>query len=124
MNQERSEHSPIDAQLAAPPATGAPVTGAPVTGAAAAGPSSKRTAQQLKSGVTTVAESRGMVLAILFGVTGALGIPLLWMSNRFSFAERIFWSIVVIMYTTALVGVTAAIVMWAYRAIMASLNWV
>lgn len=114
MNQERSEHSPIDAQLAAPPVTGAP----------AAGPSSKRTAQQLKSGVTTVAESRGMVLAILFGVTGALGIPLLWMSNRFSFAERIFWSIVVIMYTTALVGVTAAIVMWAYRAIMASLNWV
>ena len=102
MNQERSEQSPIDAQLASPPVTG---------------PSSKRAAQQLKSGVTTVAESRGMVLAILFGVTGALGIPLLWMGNRFSLVEKIFWSVVVIIYTTALVGVTAAIVMWAYRVI-------
>jgi hypothetical protein len=102
VNQERSKDSPIDAQLAAPPV---------------ANPGTKGTAQQLKSGVTTVADSRGMVLAILFGVTGALGIPLLWMSNRFSLAERIFWSIVVIFYTTALVGVTAAIVMWSFRLI-------
>ena len=58
-----------------------------------------------------------MVLAILFGVTGALGLPLLWMSTKFSLVERIFWSLVVILYTTALVGVTAAIVMWAYGVI-------
>ncbi len=63
-----------------------------------------------------------MVLAILFGVTGALGMPLLWMSTKFSLAERIFWSIAVITYTTALVGVTAAIVMWSYRMIKDSLN--
>ncbi len=63
-------------------------------------------------------DSRWMVLAILFGVTGALGIPLLWVSKRFSLVERIFWSIVVTIYTLALVGVTAAIVMWSYQMIM------
>lgn len=61
-----------------------------------------------------------MVLVILFGVTGALGIPLLWVNKRFSLAERIFWSIVVLIYTTALVGVTAAIVVWAFQVIMGS----
>lgn len=88
--------------MAAPPAVGA---------------SSIPTAVQVKSSVGSVAESKGMVLVILFGVTGALGIPLLWINKKFSLAERIFWSLVVIIYTTALVGVTAAIVMWAYRVI-------
>ena len=109
MNHEQPNESPIDAQLAAPPV---------------ADPDTKGTAQQLKSGVSTMADSRGMVLVILFGVTGALGIPLLWVSSKFSFAERVFWSIVVIIYTSALVGVTAAIVMWAYRVIKASLSLV
>jgi hypothetical protein len=68
-----------------------------------------------------MAESRWMVLAILFGVTGALGIPLLWISKRFSLAERIFWSIAVLVYTAALLGITAAIVMWTYRMVIESL---
>ena len=102
MNQQQPEESPLEAQLAAPP----PVT-AEKTGIGA----------QTKSGMAAVTDSRGMVLLILFGVTGALGIPLLWMNKNFSLIERIFWSIVVILYTTLLVGVTAAIVMWAYRAI-------
>jgi hypothetical protein len=102
VNQQQPDESPIQSQLAAPPAVN---------------PGSERPAGQTKSGVATLAESRGMVLVILFGVTGALGIPLLWVNKRFSLAARIFWSIVVLFYTTALVGVTAAIVMWAFRVI-------
>ena len=102
MNQPRPDESPLEAQLAAPPAVS---------------PRSATAAGQAKSGIATVAESKGMVLVVLFGVTGALGIPLLWVNKKFSLAERIFWSLVVIIYTTALVGVTAAIVMWAYRVI-------
>ena len=103
MNQPQPDESPLEAQLAAPPAVN---------------PSGDPTARQAKSSVATIAESKGMVLAILFGVTGALGIPLLWVNGKFSLAERLFWSLVVIIYTTALVGVTAAIVMWAYRVII------
>ncbi len=103
MNQPQPDESPLESQLAAPP---------PVS------PSRATTAGQAKSGMASVAESKGMVLAILFGVTGALGIPLLWVNKKFSLGERIFWSLVVTIYTTALVGVTAAIVMWAYRVIV------
>jgi len=56
-----------------------------------------------------------MVLAILFGVTGALGIPLLWMNKRFSTLERVFWSIVLTIYTSLLIGGTLWVLWWAYR---------
>lgn len=68
-----------------------------------------------KAAGASLAQSRGMVLAILFGVTGAIGIPLLWMNKRFSTAERIFWSLVVLSYTSLLIGGTLWIVWWAYR---------
>ncbi|MCC9642325.1 hypothetical protein LOC71_08565 [Rhodopirellula sp. JC740] len=46
-------------------------------------------------------------LAVLFFVTGAFGIPLLWRRPSFSLWQRIFWSLVVTLYTIALfVGVT------------------
>lgn len=96
MNKTPPDQSPIDSQLAAPPAT----------------------SRDKSSAKVSMTDSRWMVLAILFGVTGALGIPLLWVSKRFSLVERIFWSIVVTIYTLALVGVTAAIVMWSYQMIM------
>ncbi len=108
MNHDQPDHSPdlqspIEAELVAPPMAD----------------SSRHDARSAaKAAVSSVTESRAMVLAILFGVTGALGIPLLWVNKRFSVAERIFWSIAVLIYTTALVGITAAIVMWSYRMIM------
>lgn len=96
MNQPPHDESPIEAQVISPPAH----------------------QSVAKAAASSMTDGRWMVLAILFGVTGALGIPLLWVSKKFSLAERIFWSIVVTIYTLALVGVTAAIVMWSYRMIM------
>jgi len=101
-NESPSGESPIDARLAAPPPRDSIEQGTIVTS---------------KSGMSSLTQSRTMVLAILFGVTGALGIPLLWMNTPFSTAERIFWSIAVTIYTAALVGITGAIVVWSYRVI-------
>ncbi|WDQ17527.1 hypothetical protein [Rhodopirellula sp. P2] len=41
-------------------------------------------------------------LAVLFFVTGAFGIPLLWRNPQFSTWQRFLWSIVVLVYTIAL----------------------
>lgn len=67
------------------------------------------------SGKKDLLQSRSAVLAILFLVTGALGIPLLWINRNFSPIERIAWTIVVTIYTLILIAFTAWIVWWAYR---------
>ncbi|MDA8696997.1 hypothetical protein N9M41_00875 [Rhodopirellula sp.] len=58
-------------------------------------------------------QSRLTVLAILFCVTGALGLPLLWMSDRFSSLERLVWSVVVTAYTILLIWGVVQICLWA-----------
>jgi hypothetical protein len=47
-------------------------------------------------------ENKLVVLALLFFVTAVLGIPLLWISSKFSNLERWFWAIVVTVYTAVL----------------------
>ncbi len=60
-------------------------------------------------------QNRWAVLGTLFFVTGALGLPLLWVSPAFSRLHKLFWSMLVLLYTGALCGLTWAIVVWAYR---------
>lgn len=48
--------------------------------------------------------NRPLILAVLFGVSGALGLPLLWYSPSFSTKEKWLWSIAIIVYTLLLVG--------------------
>lgn len=63
-------------------------------------------------------QSRGAVLAVLFLVMGALGIPLLWMNKAFSNAERWFWAVVVTIYTAILIYIAWRICMWSYHQIV------
>lgn len=58
--------------------------------------------------------SKVLVLGLLFGVTGFLGLPVLWMSPVFSTAEKYVWSVINILYTLALIGICGAICYWAY----------
>ena len=107
MNDNSEPQSPIEAQLAAPPIhVDEPSIDALPSGGTNTSPINWE---------TKVLQSRTAVLAILFFVTGALGIPLLWMNPKFSRIERIVWSIVVSLYTIVLVWITAQIVMWSYR---------
>lgn len=66
-------------------------------------------------------KSRRFILLILFLVTGALGLPLLWISSRFSTTEKVFWSTINILYTLAMIAVVVAICMWSYSRILDAL---
>ena len=57
------------------------------------------------------------MLAILFTTTGFLGLPLLWVNRRFNAAERVIWSVVVTLYTMALIIGVVAICVWSLRRI-------
>ena len=107
MIDENSPDSPIEAQLAAPPT---PEASAVQSVQDTPAPSSTTNANPLL-------HNRMAVFAMLFLVTGVLGIPLLWMNKNFSNSERIFWAIVVTIYTALLIFIAAAIVMWSWRQI-------
>jgi hypothetical protein len=55
-----------------------------------------------------------MVLLVLFGVTGCLGIPLLFMSRGFTNTSRILWSLVSILYTALLLWGFVLIMQWCW----------
>ncbi len=72
------------------------------------------TAPVVRSKWVGLLDNRPAILALLFLVTGLFGIPLLWISDRFSRTEKIVWSIVVTLYTLLLIGATIAICWWVY----------
>ena len=55
------------------------------------------------------------VLAVLFLVTGVLGLPLLWLSRGFRRGQKWFWTVVVTLYTLALTAAAAGISWHAYQ---------
>ena len=65
-------------------------------------------------------QGRAATLGILFLVTGALGIPLLWVSPHFSNRERWFWAIIVSLYTLILLVVAGGAVWWVYKRMLES----
>lgn len=99
--------SPIDAQLAAPTASYGDHSAR----------ASARPGEATPGVFADMIQHRGAVLGILFLVTGAIGLPLLWMNKKFSTAERIVWSIIVTLYTIILIGIVCWIVLWSFRQI-------
>jgi len=65
--------------------------------------------------------NRRLILLILFCVTGAIGLPLLWISSGFSKTEKVLWSLANLVYTLALIALCIAICMWAYARVLQSL---
>ena len=113
MSQQDDSVSPIDAQLAAPPLSANDITVSTLGQA----PDPVGYAQTGGGGTDKLIQSKLAVLACLFLVTGFLGLPLLWMNRRFSTAERLFWSIVVTIYTLVLIAIVGAVLVWVYRQI-------
>lgn len=66
-------------------------------------------------------QSRATVLLMLFVATGALGIPLLWVNKRFSQAERVFWTISVVLYSAAVLALGGVIVIWMWNKTMSAI---
>ncbi len=61
------------------------------------------------------------MLATLFFVTAALGLPFLWKSNGFTRREKTIWSIIVSIYTILILWGFGAIMWWSYSRITESL---
>jgi len=64
-----------------------------------------------------ILKSRTLIFVMLFGVTGFLGLPVLWLSPSFSRLEKCFWSVVNILYTLLLIAITIAICWWSWNRI-------
>lgn len=91
--------------------TGRPVTGRPATGRpATVEPQPSRGRSQWER----LLASRRMILIVLFGATGVLGLPLLWLSPAFSMSEKIAWSILNSIYTSLLIAAAGAVCYWCY----------
>ncbi len=109
MNDRNQDDSPISAVIAAPPemhGVGEDASGR--VGMGARDPSTRL-------------QSRTTVLLMLFVATGVVGIPLLWVNKKFTNAERIFWSVTVLIYSAAVLALGGAIVLWMWNKTMAAI---
>lgn len=61
-----------------------------------------------------------LILGMLFLVTAALGLPLLWISRGFSPVAKVAWSLVVLLYTALLFWLVWLVLVWSYGRIMSS----
>ena len=71
----------------------------------------KQTAPAPPSAARQLIDNPWFMLAMLFLVTAALGLPFLWMSRGFSRTSKFILSIVVLLYT--------ALILWIFWIIMA-----
>jgi len=65
---------------------------------------------------------RSTILIVIFFGAGALTIPLIWQSPAFSRAEKTFWSIVAVAYTTLMFVLIVVFAMMMYRNTMGQLG--
>ncbi len=54
------------------------------------------------------------ILILLFGVTAALGLPVLWASRKFSTPQKAILSVIVTLYTFLLFWIVWQILLWSY----------
>ena len=61
------------------------------------------------------------MLGMLFFVTAALGLPILWMSRGFSLAGKIIVSVLVIAWTVLILWLFWLVMVWSYTRIVDAL---
>jgi hypothetical protein len=64
-----------------------------------------------------------LMLAMLFFVTAALGIPFLWMSRGFSTLAKIVLTIVVLAWTALILWAFWLVMVWSWTRISDALGW-
>lgn len=80
---------------------------------------STQTPGEASSDGRSLADNRWAVLACLFFVTGALGLPVLWLGRAFSTRMKVLLSIVVTLYTALLLWLFWLVMLWSYHRIIA-----
>ena len=64
---------------------------------------------------TSLADNPWAMLAGLFLVTGALGIPLLWLGRAFSTPMKVLLSVLVTLYTAVILWLFWLVMVWCYH---------
>lgn len=67
-------------------------------------------------------DSPGLVLLSCFFVFAIFGIPLIFMCRKFSPVMKVFWSVVVVLYTLFLFACVGAVLYWTYLQVSAALG--
>ena len=68
-----------------------------------------------------VIDNPWLMLAMLFFVTAALGLPFLWISRGFSTLSKIVLTIVVLAWTALALWLTWLVIVWSYTRVVDSL---
>jgi hypothetical protein len=68
-------------------------------------------------------ENPWLMLAMLFFVTAALGLPFLWISRGFSTLWKIVLTVVVLAWTVLILWLFWLIMVWCYTRIADALGW-
>ena len=69
-------------------------------------------------GLRELVDNRWLVLGLLFFVTAALGLPVLWASRGFSFAGKVVVTLAVLVWTALVLWVFGLIMIWCYGQIL------
>lgn len=69
-----------------------------------------------------LADNPTAVIALIFLVTGCLGIPVILICRGFSPSKKVLWIVVSILYTALLFFLVGLVCMWAYGNIMKAWN--
>jgi hypothetical protein len=69
-----------------------------------------------------LADNPVAVIALVFLVTGCLGIPVILICRRFTPLQKAFWIVVSILYTGFLFYLVALVWIWVYTDIMKAIN--
>lgn len=65
-----------------------------------------------------LADNPYAVIALIFCVTGCLGIPLILVSRTFTPAQKALWVVVSLIYTAILFGLVITVWVWTYYRVM------
>ena len=65
-----------------------------------------------------ILHSRKAVLSFVFLVAGILGLPLIWIHPSFTRGQRIFWTVIVLIYTCTLLALAGSLMWWIYRQVI------
>lgn len=66
-------------------------------------------------------DNRWLILGMLFFVTAALGLPLLWLSRSFTPLAKVILTIIVLVYTVLILWLFWLVMVWSYTRIMDAL---
>lgn len=80
------------------------------------------TATPAESKWRKLADNPTAVIALVFLVTGCLGIPVILMCRGFTPAKKAFWIVASLLYTGILFYLVALVWIWAYGNIVKAMN--